>query len=144
MSMPIKNVLDSLLSQHNNWQLQLLNNWPSIVGHIKTNVQLLKIYEDTLVIGVQDSCWLQELYLLSPLLLQTINQKLDRPRIKKLRFKAVGITDKKIKKGTSVQKNTTKIIQLSAQEQQTLAHIHDEHLRQVLKDYLVRCYRERE
>lgn len=144
MTTPIKTILNTVLSQHNNWQLQLLDNWPSIVGHIKTKVQLLKMYEDTLVIGVQDSCWLQELYLLTPLLLQTINQKLDRPRIKKLRFKAVGVTDTKIKKKTPITRASVAPVQLSVQEQQMLASIKDGQLRAVLKDYLVRCYRERE
>lgn len=144
MTTPIKTILNTVLSRHNNWQLQLLDNWPSIVGHIKTKVQLLKMYEDTLVIGVQDSCWLQELYLLTPLLLQTINQKLDRPRIKKLRFKAVGVTDTKIKKKTPITRASVAPVQLSVQEQQMLASIKDGQLRAVLKDYLVRCYRERE
>ena len=99
MAIPVKKFLDTLLSQKNNWHVELLTNWPTIVGSIRTNVQLLKIQEETLVIGVLDSCWLQELYLLSPLLIKTINEKLDQPRIKKLRFKTVGITHTKEKRG---------------------------------------------
>ena len=143
MTVSIKIILNSFLGQQNNWQMQLLNNWPSIVGSIKTKVQLLKIHEDTLVIGVLDSCWLQELYLLSPLLLQTINEKLDRPRIKKLRFKTVGISDVKIKKEKARRKSSTALVQLNPREQKTLAQIKDEQLRQVLKEYLIRCYREK-
>jgi flagellar biogenesis protein FliO len=142
MSIQIKTVLDQLLSQSDNWQLQLLKNWPTIVGSIRTKIQLLKIQDDTLVIGVLDSCWLQELYLLSPLLIQTINEKLDRPRIKKLRLKAVGITDKKIKKEAPIKKTVARTIHLSPREQDTLKKIEDEQLRQSLKDYLIRCYRE--
>lgn len=139
----VKIILDSLLSQKNNWQVKLLHNWPTIVGSIRTNVQLLKIQEDTLIIGVLDSCWLQELYLLSPLLIKTINEKLDRPRIKNLRFKSVGITDKKEKKRAPSKKIISKIVQLSPREQETLNQIKDEQLRQVLKDYLIRCHREK-
>ncbi len=98
--------------------------------------------DDTLIIGVLDSCWLQELYLLSPLLIQTINEKLDRPRIKKLRLKAVGITDKKVKKEAPKKKLAHRIVQLCPREQETLNKIEDEQLRQSLKDYLIRCYRE--
>lgn len=143
MVIPVKRILDSLLSQHNNWQIQLLNTWPTIVGSIRTKVQLLKIQEDTLVIGVFDSCWLQELYLLSPLLIKTINEKLDQPRIKKLRFKTVGIADKKEKKEAPAKKVVSKIVQLSARELETLKEIKDEQLRQALKDYLIRCHREK-
>jgi len=143
MSIQIKTLLDELLGQSNNWQLQLLKNWPNIVGSIRTKVQLLKIYEDTLVIGVLDSCWLQELYLLSPLLIQTINEKLDRPRIKNLRLKAVGITDKKLKKEAPLKKISVAPVHLSAHEQETLNSIPDEQLRHVLKNYLIRCHREK-
>jgi flagellar biogenesis protein FliO len=139
---PVKKILENLLSHHNNWQLQLLQNWPTIVGSIRTKVQLLKIQEDTLVIGVLDSCWLQELYLLSPLLIKTINEKLDQPRIKKLRFKTVGITDKEEKKKAPLKRITTKNVQLSIREQETLNQIKDEQLRRVLKEYLMRCHRE--
>ena len=142
MVISIKKILDDLLSQPNNWQLQLLNNWPIIVGSIRTKVQLLKIQEDTLIIGVFDSCWLQELYLLSPLLIKTINEKLDRPRIKNLRFKMVGISDKKEKKKVPSKRIVSKIVQLSSREQETLNQIKDEQLRQVLRDYLIRCHRE--
>lgn len=143
MVTPVKKILDALLGQGNNWQIQLLNNWPTIVGSIRTKVQLLKIQEDTLIIGVMDSCWMQELYLLSPLLIKTINEKLDRPRIKNLRFKTVGIADKKEKREVPSKKIVSKIVQLSAREQETLKNIQDEQLRQVLKDYLIRCHREK-
>lgn len=143
MVMPIKTILEGLLNNSENWQLQLLHHWPTIVGSIRTKVQLLKIQDDTLIIGVIDSCWLQELYLLSPLLLKTINEKLDRPRIKKLRFKAVGIADKKEKKESPIKKIVSHTVQLSHQEQARLKEIPDEQLREVLKDYLIRCHREK-
>lgn len=142
MAQSVKTILDELLANHNNWQLQLLNQWPSIVGSIKTRVHLLKIDTDTLTIGVQDSCWLQELYLLSPLLIGTINQKLDQPRIKHLRFKALGTP---ITKNEQKNKKTVRIlpkVTLNSKEQETLAQIKDEQLRNALKNYLIRCHQE--
>jgi len=143
MATSIKNLLDGILSAHDNWQLQLLAHWPSIVGSIKTNVQLLKIHEDTLVIGVLDSCWLQELYLLTPLLLRSINQKLDKPRITHLRFKALGIKEERVKRNTHVRACAIKQFQLSVREREQLAGIKDEQLRNALQEYLYRCYREK-
>ena len=143
MAQPVKTILDELLSHQNNWQLQLLNNWPSIVQSIKTRVHLLKIEPDTLTIGVQDSCWLQELYLLSPLLIATINKKLDMPRIKQLRFKALGSPETKEKKESTKRMRSSRTVTLSTKEQATLAQIPDEQLRMCLKNYLIRCYEER-
>ena len=143
MPTPIKTILDNLFTPKNNWQLQLLNNWPTIIGSIQTKVQLLKIYEDYLVLGVTDSCWLQELYMLSPLLIHMINEKLDRPRIKQLRFKTMGMNEKKIAKNTRKKECVLKNIQLNAREKEKLASIADDQLRTVLKEYLLRCYREK-
>ena len=143
MAQPVKTILDELLSQQNNWQLQLLNQWPTIVQAIKTRVHLLKIEPEVLTIGVQDSCWLQELYLLSPLLIATINKKLDEPRIKQLRFKALGTQEEKYKKEKSNFVRPKRTITLSPKEQATLAQVADEQLRLALKNYLIRCHEER-
>lgn len=143
MATPIKTILDTLFTAKNNWQLQLLNNWPTIIGSIQTKVQLLKIYDDSLVVGVMDSCWLQELYLMSPLLIHMINEKLDRPRIKQLRFKTMGVSEKKIKKSPKKRECIIKNFSLSTREKEVLASIQDDQLRSVLKEYLLRCYREK-
>ena len=143
MASSIKTILDTLLSKQDNWQVQLLTHWPSIMGSMKTNVQLLKIYNDTLVIGVMDSCWLQELYLLTPVLLRQINEKLDKPRITALRFKALGIKEKSIKRNKDYRTCLSKNVQLNAQEKERLAAIKDEQLRESLKQYLYRCQREK-
>jgi len=87
MAKPIKNILDSFLKTNNSWKAQLLQDWPKIIGKLQDKVSIEKVQDSTLVLSVADACWLQELYLLSPVLLKTINQKLDRPRIKRLRFK---------------------------------------------------------
>ncbi|BDC34924.1 hypothetical protein Noda2021_08820 [Candidatus Dependentiae bacterium Noda2021] len=79
MTTPIKNILNTLFDNNNTWQLRLLANWDDIIGHMQTKVQLLKILDDTLILGVVDACWMQELFLLSNLLIKTINQNLDQP-----------------------------------------------------------------
>lgn len=139
----IKDLLPGLLQHQDNWKLQLLSSWPTIFGPLSSKVHLEKIHDDTLVLGVQDSCWLQELYLLSAVLLKTINETLDAPRIKHLRFKTIGI-----KKSSQPQQQKRipvpqrKVI-LSANEQRALLNIKDEQLRSALKDFLIRCYQEK-
>lgn len=141
MTKKIKEVLPSLLKT-DNWKLTLLSEWHTIFGPLSTKVHLEKIHEDILVLGVQDSCWLQELYLLSPLLLKTINETLDQPRIKQLRFKTIGI--KKQKQSVNQKKmNIKRDVTLSATELKALQKVQDPQLEQALKNFLIRCYQER-
>ena len=58
-------------------------------------MHLEKIEGNTLIIGVYQASWLQELYLLSTVLLKTINNNLKYPYIKKLRFKHASPLKKK-------------------------------------------------
>lgn len=142
MTQKIDSLIEKLFSQEQGWHIQLLRNWNAIIGPLHAKVQLEKIENDTLILGVFDSCWLQELYLLSPLLLRTINQKLDQPRIKQLRFKKIGTTKKQEAKQKVVAKTKCTVVELSAHEKQALNKIKDVQLQQVLKDFLIRCYQE--
>lgn len=143
MTQKIDTIIQKILSKEQSWHIQLLSNWNSIMGPLHSKVQLEKIEHETLILGVFDSCWMQELYLLSPLLLKTINQNLDQPRIKQLRFKTIGtIKSKKIKVGS--QKKEIKQVELSRQEKEALKMIADTELQKALKNFLIRCYQERE
>ena len=142
MAQPIKQLINAVFDQPDNWKIDLLRNWDSIIGNLNTKVYLEKITEDTLVLGVTDSCWLQELYLLSHVILQVINEKLDRPRIKQLRFKKVGI--RPVKKQTYTKPKARTYIKrpLTPKEKSALQHIKDPQLQQALEDFLIRCYQE--
>jgi hypothetical protein len=143
MTKQLKHFLPTFVKTDDSWQLQLLSNWDKIVGNLKTRVTLEKITADTLVIGVYDACWMQELYLLSPLLLNTINQNLDQPRIKQLRFKrAVARKQKKVIT-TEQPEPVTALPSLTAKEQAALATIKDPHLRYALHQFLIRCHKEK-
>jgi hypothetical protein len=86
---------------------------------------------------------LQELYLLSPTLLHTINQHLDRPRLKQIRFKQ---TMRSTKKESAPKEETTwvkKEVRLNAMEETALERIQDPVLQKALKSFLVRCHQER-
>lgn len=134
--------LSSLVPKNDSWKIQLLSNWETIMGNLHTKVQLEKIDEDTLVLGVHNSSWLQELYLLSPMLLTTINQKLDQPRIKHLRFKQAGKRLQTTKVVPIIHKQRKEVI-INTQEQAALNNMKDPQLRDALKAFLIRCYQER-
>jgi len=93
MALRLKELLHTLIHPEKNWKTNLLYQWHDIIGSLHSKVRIEKIYDDTLILGVFHSCWMQELYLLSPLLIKTINEKLDQPHIKQIRFKHVGLKE---------------------------------------------------
>jgi len=141
--LPVKNILQSYLAQNDaDWKLSLLKSWPEIIGSLGNKVAIEKVHDDTVVLSVYDSCLMQELYLLSPVLINSINKKLDQPRIKQVRFKQAG--RKKEKKVVAPPKirEPEKEIHLSSREKQALTTIEDPALRAALKAFRIRCYRE--
>ena len=142
MAVYLKDILQTLINPEKNWKTDLLYRWNDIIGSLHSKVRIEKIYDDTLILGVFHSCWMQELYLLSPLLIKTINEKLDQPYIKEIRFKHVGL--KNLKKNnfnpTTIKKK--KEIILTKEDERTLAKIADPALRDALKAFRIRCYQE--
>jgi hypothetical protein len=84
---------------------------------------------------------MQELYLLSPLLIKTINEKLDQPYIKQIRFKQVSLKPIKTK-AYATKTISTKEVSLSKADERTLEKITDPTLRAAMKAFRIRCYRE--
>lgn len=141
MAQDIKNVIHVIFHKQDNWKIQLLQNWPSIIGKLHSKVRLEKINKDSLVLGVYDSCWLQELYLLSPILLRKINQKLENKSFKRLSFRQVYIKKSKTKEAFKKQETTSEKTTLTRKEQKTLEKIKDPDLKDSLKSFLLRCRR---
>jgi hypothetical protein len=83
--------LDALISKVLNisqdWRLQLLQNWASIVGSLKEHICLEHIYGNTVVIGVYESHWMHELTGLSRVLSQAINKSLGSEYVTQVKFK---------------------------------------------------------
>jgi len=139
MALFLRDLLKTIIRPEKNWKTNLLYQWHNIIGSLDSKVRIEKIYDDTLILGVFHSCWMQELYLLSPLLLKNINEKLDQPYIKYIRFKLVG------QKNISPQKmlnavQQKKIIQLTPRDESILEKITDPALRNALKAFRLRCY----
>lgn len=139
MSQHIKDTLSQFFKQEDNWRLELLHNWPQIMGHLASKVRLEKIQDDTLILGVFEPSWLQELYLLTPLLISTINKSLPAPYIKNLRFRAAAQTKKAAAPPIPVPPKPKKIVPLRPQEQAALERIEDPQLRSILHEFLIRC-----
>ncbi len=145
MTFHIKTFLSSLLQpKQQSWKIDLLNKWPEIMGNLASHVSIEKIQNDMILLGVKNSSWLQELYLMGPTILQTINQNLDQPRFKTIRFKQRGNKPRRvpIKKDHDAPVNVPDR-KLTASEQHALDRITDPTLKTVLHSFLMRCSREK-
>lgn len=138
----LKTVLNGSFSlSTNSWKTKLLTEWPTIVGNLHDKITLEKIHGDTLIIGVYETSWLQELYMLSSVLIKTINSHLDKPYIKRIRLKyatkktSQAPLTKKKKEAVVVREKIT----LNALESRTLLKIKDKDMREALHLFLSRC-----
>ncbi len=156
----VKNILDSLLQSsvpEEAWKLNLIKNWPTIIGSLHDKVSLQKVNGTSVVLGVYDSSWIQELYLLSKLILKKINSHLDRPRIETLRFQCVETSTQSSDRRSKATKNSiankkkelqpkklaessqNKNVALKPEELQALKKIRDPQLSQALQGFLQKC-----
>lgn len=146
MSKPLKNFINLVMyNQKSDWKMRLIQDWPTIINDLATHISLEKIEQETLTLGVEDTSWLQELYLLAPVILEHINSKLDHKHIKQLRFKQVQKKrSRQLIKKSMNQQSKPYIIHLSSREQKVLSSIKDPELKEVLKNFLLRCQREKQ
>lgn len=142
MAVYLKELLHSIINPEKNWKIDLLYQWNDIVGSLHTKVRIEKIHNDMLILGVFHSCWMQELYLLSPLLIKKINEKLDQPYIKNIRFKQIGLKQTKKNNGPHINVKKKKAVQLTQEDSRALATVPDPTLREALKAFRLRCYQE--
>lgn len=135
----IKDNLSHLFNTQQSWHLELLSNWNAIMGPLSDKVRLEKIQDSTLILGVYDSSWLQELYLLSRFLIQTINKQLSQPYVQEIKFKAAARRKHNTSVNPTHQSKPKKVYSLSPKEEAALAKVDDEQLRLILQEFLIRC-----
>lgn len=128
----------------NDWRLTLLKAWPTIFGPLSNRVILESVSETTLVLAVADACLMQELYLLSPLILSTIHKSLGNKKIQKVRFKRTEARSFKKERQQKMIPYSTKPVSLTRAESHALAMIQDRELQELLRMYCMRCHRERD
>lgn len=141
MAFHIKQFLDNLTSANstNNKRL-LLEKWPTIIGNLHEHVSLEKVTENGVILIVYDSCWLQELYLLTPFLLKKINETLDQPFVKHIHFR---LRAKRSPTEQRQMEDTESPLPvkspLSERETEALKKVSDEALRKALLDFYKQC-----
>jgi hypothetical protein len=140
----VSHILGNLFPEQN-WKFSLLSKWETIVGNLKTRIVLEKINDDCIIVGVIDSSWMQELHMLSNVLIDRINNNLDSRRINHIRFKL--LPTKKNQSPSVAQKNYSPEIvlatrPLSLREKKALEALDDVALRRSLENFLFRCLQE--
>ena len=144
MAQLIKQLLEQIIPRESEWKIYLLKHWDVIVGDLSAHMFLEKIYQDeSLIVGVYDSSWMQELYFLSSILIQKINEQLGKPYIKTIRFKYIPQKRRLSIVNKSITAKNIAPMQLTMQEYKMLEIITDPHLKEALKNFRLRCLRER-
>jgi hypothetical protein len=139
IALDIQKLLTSCWSRKiSDWQLKIISDWPQIVGSLHEHARVDKVTEDTIWLGVYDTCWMQELHLLSNIMIKKINNYLGASHIKQMRLKYV----------QKHQFRTPKVPELQAHEPnqdlslpQTIAlqAISDPELKAAMHNFLTRC-----
>ena len=119
------------------WKINLLQNWSQIVGNIASKAMIHKIYHNSITLGVYELCWMQELYILSPMLKKKINEFLGKEQIKLIRFRAAHKKSKKKKKKKVKSEAPPK--ELTSRERASIESIKDPDLAHSLKLLLEKC-----
>lgn len=141
----MKHSLQTLVSSYfqdtaqNNWKIQLILAWPTIVGNLSHKVSIDKIKDHQLILRVQSSAWMQELYCLSSMIIQKINTHLGQRVIHSIHFTMGTPVHRKneSRKKESILKQEPHT--LSTREKKVLSLIKDEDLSKALEQFLQRC-----
>lgn len=136
--LPIQEVLSALLMRNDErWHIYLKQNWRTIIGDLHTRVCLEDIKGSTLVLGVYDVHWMHELYLLSSVLIDTVNSQLEKPYIKQLRLMLV-VKRPELKKVEPVvrKKRVAPRRVLTDRHTRALAEVKDVQLQRILQQLL--------
>jgi len=137
----ISNLVQKIMHTHADWRMTLIAQWPHIVGDIAQHACIERIEGEILIVGVHNAVWLQELYLLAPVLRQKINQALDQPRIKQIRFRHCNQHTVAQRKNTRVT-TPPRTRPLNNKEQAALNTLRDAELGACLRNFLLRCQSE--
>ena len=140
----LKRVIHELLDPSKDWRFYLLTHWNAIMGSLAARVRLEKIElaqgQAILFLGVYESVWLQELHMLSAVLIRSINNKLGQPYIKQVRLSLVIKQQDRSKKyeKTMTSYSVAKTV-LTEKEQKALSTISNSDLQKTLHTFLLRC-----
>ena len=140
MAQHILAALDTVLPTQQTWRLQILQQWPTIIGNLSGKVKLHKVDDHSVVLSVTHPGLAHELLMLTDLIREKINAVIGRPQIKAIHFrnfhrKSTRPKPQPISRPTAPTQRAT----LNNTEQQMLATIENEELRAALSSFYRTC-----
>lgn len=134
----------AVLKSQDNWKIRLMVDWVAIVGNMSQHICLEKIADDaTLVIGVHDTKWMQQLHYLSYELIDLINRGLGSAYVTTVRFvlsRRLQVSYKVRRKTSAPPVSTKKTAQprraLNNKQMGALQNIADRELQDCLRDLI--------
>ena len=140
----LKTFLDKTLNTKTpSWQQKLIIEWHDVVGNLSNIMALEKVQNTTLIIGVYEHSWVHELYMLSDVIIKTINQHLKEPKVEKLHFKLATRAEKTFFIPTNTTSEKQFYAPLTTSEERALINIQDPELRTALSTFLLRCKKQK-
>lgn len=113
------------------WHYEFIKSWPTIARGLEEHLSIGKIVKDTVTLEVHDISWLQEVHLLSPVILNRIQQ--FYPVIQKI--KVTKITKKQLKQ----KKEILSLNIITDQEKNVVKIVKDKDLAKALLNYYTIC-----
>lgn len=139
MAFSLQMLVANILEVDTDWRKQLVKEWRTIVGSLHARMRLERIVKDTVIIGVYEVHWMQELYMISGMILDAINQKLGGQYVAKVRFVVADKARDHQKKIVILSKKSENKKPLAAPQEAILKKIHDQKLQDVLSQLWYRC-----
>lgn len=140
MSKSLKDLLPLVVPKPDSWKIFLFQRWETIIGDLNVQVSLEKIQKETLILTVPNASWMQELHCLSDILIKKINENLEHPYVKSLKFKCAPRIKRVVKEQISKKQIFFEDVPLSIRQKKALERIDDHHLALALKKFFARCH----
>jgi hypothetical protein len=139
MSKPIGSLLTNVIPAEHLWKLKIFGCWKSIIGNLQNKVRIEKISDTSITLGVTHATWAHELFLISPMIKNKINEALKEEKIKSIHFRIVPFGQK-----NSKSKKTERITILEEHNLSIIEHSHLEKLKNkdlanILAQFYIRC-----
>lgn len=139
MAFQLQSLLAGLLDVGDDWRKRLVKEWPALVGDLHTHMRFEKLSHDVLVIGVYDMHWMHELYMMAPMIVQAINEKLGGDYVAKVRFVVVNKNEHARTAGAHKRDTHLNAKPLADEQKKVLATVKDQQLQEVLSKLWYRC-----
>jgi len=136
----IHQLITHVFKRHgSNHYFTLLRAWNDIMGRIADQTRLETLDGSTLVIGVYQPQWMQELHFCSQMIRDRVNAYVEAEVVQMVRFKLVTQRSRSQRKHRKEVSKRQQAPAMGQKQQQVLHSIHDEQLRSILTHVYYTC-----